>query len=136
MRGNLAFIKEIVLAMAESVFYLYAFLWMIKPKIANSMSDVLKLFYLDFLRVNRKDIEVVRLTDNELITRCKNPCPVLRLSVLLKVDTKEACRKVSEPVCKYVLRKMNPKLAFERNYGWIRPFKESCEERIYLNWKN
>jgi hypothetical protein len=31
-----------------------------------------------------------------------------------------------------VLGKMNPKLAFERNYGWIRPFKESCEERIYL----
>jgi len=107
---------------------------MIKPKIANSMSDALKLFYRDFLRVNRKDIEVVRLTDNELITRCKNPCPVLRLSVLPKVDTKEACRKVSEPVCKYVLRKMNPKLAFERNYGWIRPFKESCEERIYLKW--
>ena len=132
MRGNLISMKEVVLTIAKVAFYLYAFLWTIKPKIANSMSDVLELFYLDFLRVDRREIEVVRLAEDELITRCKNPCPILRLSELLSVDTKHACRKVSEPVCKFVLGKMNPNLAFERNYGWIRPFKGSCEERIYL----
>lgn len=125
MRVNLISMKEVVLAIAKVAFYLYAFLWTIKPKIANSMSDVHELFYLDFLRVDGKEIEVI-------ITRCKNPCPILRLSELLSVDAGHACRKVSEPVCKYVLGKMNPKLAFERNYGWIRPFKGSCEERIYL----
>jgi hypothetical protein len=55
--------KEIVLAIAKVAFYLYAFLWTIKPKIANSMSDVLELFYLDFLKVDRRKIEVVRLAE-------------------------------------------------------------------------
>jgi hypothetical protein len=56
----------------------------------------------------------------------------LRLSLMLKIDTKLACKIVSEPICKYVLHRLNPRLAFERNYNYIRPYSESCEERIYL----
>jgi len=55
------------------------------------MSDVLELFYLEFLRVDRREIEVVKLAEDELITRCKNPCPILRLSELLSVDARHAC---------------------------------------------
>ncbi|MGB9806697.1 MAG: hypothetical protein ACPLRT_08085, partial [Thermoproteota archaeon] len=125
-------LKKICLNVAEAIFYFYGWLWTLRPRKAKSMKDVLDLFYLDFLRVNRKDIEVVKLDDRELITRCKNPCPILKLSILLNVDTKVACRVVSEPVCKYVLRKLNSQLVFERNYSHIRPYSESCEERISL----
>jgi len=124
-----------IMIFAKAVFYIYAFLWTLKARRACSMGDVLELFYLDFLRIDRKYVEVVRLDENELVTRCRNPCPILELSLRLNLDTEEVCREVSEPVCKYVLSRLNPNLAFERNYDHIRPLKESCEERIYWKYK-
>jgi len=125
-------LARIVLNLARNVFQAYAVLWLLRPRKASSMSDVLKLFYLNFLMLDEKHVEIVRLSDNELVTRCRNPCPILELSQRLRVDTRVSCRIVSEPVCKYVLKKLNPKLVFERNYEHIRPYADSCEERIYF----
>ena len=58
--------------------------------------------------------------------------PILRLPLMLKIDTRVACKVVSEPVCKIVLSKLDPLLAFERNYNHIRQYHESCEERIHF----
>jgi hypothetical protein len=127
-----SWLKRFVLAFSEAIFYIYALIWTIKPRKANSMKEVLDLFYLDFLRLNKSDVEVVKIDENELITRCRNPCPILKLSLILNVDTKISCRIVSEPVCKYVLHKLNPHLVFQRNYNHIRPYSDSCEERIYF----
>ncbi|MCX8175961.1 MAG: hypothetical protein N3E48_01865 [Candidatus Bathyarchaeota archaeon] len=123
--------KKLLLLVARAVFYVYGFLWLLKPKKVSSLEDVLKLFYINFLRVKITDVEVVKIDKNELITRCKNPCPILTLTLYLKLDTKYACKVVSEPVCRYVLKRLNPALGFERNYNHIRPCKEGCEERIF-----
>jgi hypothetical protein len=127
-----SWLKRFVLAFSEAIFYIYALIWTIKPRKANSMKEVLDLFYLDFLRLNKSDVEVVKIDENELITRCRNPCPILKLSLILNVDTRISCRIVSEPVCKYVLHELNPHLVFQRNYNHIRPYSDSCEERIYF----
>lgn len=125
-------LMETLLVLAKAVFYLYGFLWTLIPRRVYSMTDVLELFYYDFLRLNRSDVEVVKLDGKELVTRCRNPCPILWLSLRLNLDTRRVCREVSEPVCRYVLKKMSRALVFERNYDYIRPYKEVCEERIYL----
>jgi hypothetical protein len=121
-----------ILAVVRFLFHLYGWLWTLRSQRVESTKDILNLFYLGFLGLDKKDVEVVRLNDFELVTRCRNPCPILRLSLMLKVDTRMACKIVSEPVCKYVLNRLNPNLVFERNYNHIRPYSESCEERIYF----
>ncbi|MEM4700476.1 MAG: hypothetical protein QXT74_06015 [Candidatus Nezhaarchaeales archaeon] len=123
--------RRLVLFLAKLSFYLYALLWLIRPWRAESLSEVYELFYIGFLRLRREDVEVVRLSGRELVTRSRNPCPVLKLALLLKLDTRYVCRYVSEPVSRYVVERLNPRLAFERNYGHIRPYSDSCEERIY-----
>ncbi|MBS7637182.1 hypothetical protein KEJ37_07660 [Candidatus Bathyarchaeota archaeon] len=105
------------------------------PRTVSSMVDVLELFYYGFLRLDRLDVEVVKLDENELVTRSRNSCPILWLALRLNLDTRWVCREVSEPVCKYVLKRMNKALVFKRNYSHIRPYRESCEERIYLRKK-
>ncbi|MEM3066945.1 MAG: hypothetical protein QXI81_06405 [Nitrososphaerota archaeon] len=127
-------LKRVPLFFAKIVFFLYGFMWTLKRRSAESLKDVYQLFYLDFLRLRERDVEIVRFDDEVLVTRCKNPCPILNLSLSLNVDTKISCKMVSEPVCKYVLRRLNPRLVFERNYNHIRPYSESCEETIY--WRN
>ena len=117
---------------AKYLFYFYARLWCLRHRKVETTVDILNLFYLDFLRLDKRDVEVIKLDEHELVTRCRNRCPILELSLKLKVDTKLACRIISEPVCRYVLHKLNARLVFERNYNHIRPYAESCEERIYL----
>ena len=129
---KMSFLKEkAVILLAKIVFYINAFLWLFtKRRKAETMRDVLELFYYDFLRIDKKDLEVVRLTDNLLITRARNPCPILKTAMRLGIDTRVMCREVSEPVCKFVLLRLNPALIFYRNYSHIRPYTDSCEEII------
>ncbi|MCS7136624.1 MAG: hypothetical protein NZ931_06025 [Aigarchaeota archaeon] len=133
MRKSLG-LKSIPLIIAKIIFFVYGFAWTLKRRSVKSLKDVYKLFYLDFLRLHEKYVEIVRLDDEVLITRCRNPCPILNLSLSLNIDTKISCNMVSEPVCKYVLRRLEPRLVFERNYEHIRPYSDSCEETI--RWGN
>ncbi|MEM1553393.1 MAG: hypothetical protein QXS51_00010 [Thermoproteota archaeon] len=123
--------QTLLILIARTIFYLKGVAWVLKGKRARSMQEVLKLFYMDFLQIEKKHIEVVKLTDDELVARCNNPCPILDLALRFRLDTKYFCKKVSEPVCKFVLSSLNPNLVFERNYEHIRPYAKSCEERIY-----
>jgi hypothetical protein len=72
----------------------------------------------------------VELTSRELVAVSVNPCPILKFSLLLRVDTRYSCRLVSETVCRRVLKCLNPNLAFTRDYNYIRPYSSGCRERI------
>jgi hypothetical protein len=125
-------IKKIILFMARSIFYIYGFLWTIIPKRYDSIEEIINDFYINFLRIDKKYVHILKINKREAIVRCDNPCPILKLSMILKLDTKFVCRYISEPVCEYVLKRMNSKIIFKRNYDYIRPYKESCEEHIYF----
>jgi len=125
-------LKHVALFIALSVFYLYGTIWLLKRPRANSMEELYRVFYIDFLRLRPEHVEIVKLTDRELVTISRNPCPILRLSLALRMDTRYTCKLVSETVCKYVLKHINKNLVFERDYSHIRPYKDGCLERIYL----
>jgi len=118
--------------LAKIMFYIYALIWLLKRRRVSKVDEVLNVFYLDFLRIKEGDVEVVRISEYEVITKCRNPCPILTLAMKLRLDTKYVCKEVSEPVCRYVLRKLNPNLVFERDYSNIRPYSDGCVERISI----
>lgn len=119
------------------IFYSYAFLWLFfhkklkETKELNS-KEILQIFYFDFLKVPRKRCKIIKITKSKLITRCNNNCPILNLSKAISLDTRESCKKISEPVCKYFLKKLNKNIEFKRNYNYIRPYKKFCEETIII----
>ncbi|MEM0065857.1 MAG: hypothetical protein QXT76_00515 [Sulfolobales archaeon] len=125
-------LDKVIISIAKCLFFAYALVWLLGARKVISIDDVVNTFYIDFLRLRREYVEVVRVSECEVVTRCRNPCPILSLALKRGLDTRYVCREVSEPVCRYVLRKLNPDLVFERNYEWIRPYSESCEERIAL----
>lgn len=128
------FLYNFLVFFSRSIFFIYAYFWQIKKgKIEySSMNDILNLFYFDFLRIEKKYVEIVKISHKELVTRCRNPCPILKIANYFNLDTRDFCKRVSEPVCKYVLRKIDKNILFERNYNHIRPYKDSCEEKIEL----
>jgi len=129
LRGLLG---RVVVYLALAVFYAYGLLWTLKPRRVETAGDVLNAFYYGFLRLRREDVEVVGVSDRELVTVSRNPCPILRLALALGMDTRYVCRVVSETVCRYVLRRLNPRLVFERDYSYIRPHRDGCLERVYI----
>ncbi|MEM4482150.1 MAG: hypothetical protein QXK88_03815 [Desulfurococcaceae archaeon] len=129
--GSLLYLFKLVpIYLGLLVFYIYGRLWTLKPRKAESMKEVLDLFYYDFLFLRPKHVSVLKLDEDELITISRNPCPILRLSMLLGLDTRFTCKVISETVCVYVLRRLNANLQFERDYRHIRPYKDGCLERI------
>ena len=115
-------------------FYLNAFYWHHKNKTPKNITaeDIYKLFYLDFLNVPEEDCLIVEITKNKLVTRCKNKCPILDLSLYHGIDTKKSCKRISEGPCKFFLRKLDKNIVFRRNYDHIRPYKKDCEETIVI----
>jgi len=124
-------VKHAPLILGLLAFYLYAHMWLLRGRRANSMRDLYEVFYIDFLALKPKDVEIVKLTDEELITISRNPCPILKLAMMLKMDTKYVCRFISETVCRHVLKHIDERLVFERDYDYIRPYRDGCRERIY-----
>jgi len=133
LRDRLSWLlKHVVLLIAVSVFYLYGAIWLLKRPRVDSMEELYRVFYIDFLRLKPGHVEVVKLTDRELVTISRNPCPILKLSLALGMDTRYTCKLVSETVCRFVLKHIDKYLEFERDYSHIRPYKDGCLERIYL----
>jgi hypothetical protein len=124
-------LKHIPLILGLLVFYLYAHVWLLRSRRVVTMRDLYEVFYIDFLALEPKDVEIVKLTDKELVTMSRNPCPILKLATMLRMDTKYVCKFISEKVCKHVLKHIDEGLVFERDYDYIRPYRDGCRERIY-----
>ena len=118
-------------------FYIAAIIWHIKNKVPKKITtkDILVLFYYNFLNVPKEDCIIIKITDDELITRCKNNCPILNFSLNFNIDTKQSCKKISEGPCKFFLKRLDKNIKFTRNYNYIRPYKDGCEEIITINKK-
>ena len=122
------------LRVLEFCFYLSALYWHLTHKVPDKISteDIYKLFYLDFLEIPEGDCAIIEMSEKKLVTRCKNSCPILSASMLLGIDTKISCKRLSEGPCKFFLRKFDKKIIFIRNYNHIRPYTDDCEETVII----
>ena len=133
LKSKPGLIEKIILYTGLAVFYIYGVFWCIaRRNSVRSVSDVLRVFYYDFLRLRREHVLIEKLAERELVTISVNPCPILKLSLLLRIDTRYSCRLISETVCRMVLKCLNPNLVFVRDYSYIRPYSSGCREKIYL----
>ncbi len=114
--------------------FFLAFTWLRahKPPPPRSLMGVVRIFYLDFLKVPPQNCEIMEVTPTKIVTRCDNPCPILDFAQAIKVDSKTMCREISESMSKWFVRLLNKQLVFTRNYNYIRPFSPKCEETISI----
>ena len=101
----------------------------------NSTPDDLENAYqllLAKLEITPDQAPIVIKERNKIVFHSRNFCPTLEACKILGLDTREICKKVSENPTNELLRKLNPKLRFDRNYKNLRPYTEYCEEMIML----
>lgn len=129
------FFERVIIYLGYFLFMLYAIIWFIvrgrRVRVRRAI-DVLVYFYYDFLRLRRRDVVVTELSNYKLVTISRNPCPILQLSLLLRVDTRYTCKVISENTCKWVLKRLDKRIVFIRDYNHIRPYSDGCKETIYI----
>ena len=104
--------------------------------VAGSEQDVLEAGYQVFLKklgITEKQAPVVKRDENRIVLHSKNFCPTLEACKILRLDTRFVCRHLTEIPTTEMLRQVNPKLRFKRNYNNLRPYKDYCEEMIILD---
>ncbi|MCS7105873.1 MAG: hypothetical protein NZ942_00955, partial [Candidatus Aenigmarchaeota archaeon] len=76
----------------------------------NLLDLAYKIFYKEYLGLSSSDGRIVEKTENKLVTRWRNFCPVLEACKVLKLETKEICKKVYDKPTQKFLEKIHPRL--------------------------
>jgi hypothetical protein len=91
------------------------------------------VIFLDHMKINPDHSHTQLISENKLIITSENFCPYLEACRMLGLDTRYVCREIGEPSIQEMLRIIDPKLRFSRNYQNIRPYNRNfCEEYIEL----
>ena len=106
-----------------------------RAELALPTDDPLKAGYrLLLLRfgISPEEAPVVSRTAHSITFHSQNFCPTLEACRLLNLDTRHVCRCINEDSTNALLRQLDPRLRFSRNYEKLRPYAPYCEETISL----
>ena len=96
--------------------------------------DLERAYGIILLKVGIEEHEapVVFKDSSTIVFHSKNPCPSLTACMALGLDTRIICRRVLEKPADLLVKRINPRLTFSRNYTMIRPYSPYCEEVISI----
>lgn len=91
------------------------------------------LTMLIYLGLAPDEVPVVYEDDSRIVWRSVNFCPTLEACRQLGLDTRTVCREATEGSVEALIRKLDDRLRFRRNYATgLRPYAPYCEEEIVL----
>lgn len=85
---------------------------------------------LEKFNIGPDQAPVVEQNAHRIVFHSKNFCPTLEACKLLDLDTRTVCRLYNEESTRRLVRQIDPRLRFSRNYEKLRPYSEYCEEMI------
>ena len=97
--------------------------------------DPLEAAYTVLLRrlgITEDEAPVVHRDDHSLTFLSKNFCPTLAACEILGLDTRKVCELYNSKSPDALIKEVDPRLEFARDYEKIRPYSEFCEESIRL----
>jgi tRNA(Arg) A34 adenosine deaminase TadA len=87
---------------------------------------------LQRFRITGKEAPIVKRTGREIVFHSMNFCPTLEACRILGLDTRYICKRLNESSTDMLVKQIDPRLKFSRNYDCLRPHYDYCEERISL----
>ena len=120
---------------ADSVFRRVAWFHENKDRLSFLSEDLLESAYrllLTRFGISPEEAPVVSRSAYAMTFHSQNFCPTLEACRLLNLDTRYVCRCINEDSTNALLRQLDPRLRFSRNYEKLRPYAPYCEETISL----
>jgi tRNA(adenine34) deaminase len=75
---------------------------------------------------------VIKKTAQAIVFHSMNFCPTLEACKILGLDTRYICKRLNQTSTDCLLKQIDPRLNFSRNYDKLRPYSEYCEEMISI----
>ncbi|MFB0920657.1 MAG: nucleoside deaminase [Oscillospiraceae bacterium] len=91
------------------------------------------LLLLNRFGITPEDAPVTERTDKKIVFHSMNFCPTLEACKILRLDTRHICKKLNELSTDTLLKQLDSRLSFSRNYAKLRPYSEYCEEMISVS---
>lgn len=91
--------------------------------------------FLRKLDISAAEAPIICRERRKIVFHSKNFCPTLEACKILKLDTRYICRHLSELPTTELIRQIDPRLRFVRNYNKLRPYRDYCEEMFLLEEK-
>lgn len=82
------------------------------------------------LGIQETDAPIVKKERRRIVFHSRNFCPTLEACKILQLDTRRVCKLYNEGSTNELIRQIDSKLCFTRNYEKLRPYTEYCEEMI------
>lgn len=98
-------------------------------------NDLLMSAYLLLVHrfgVTTEEMPIDTRSESTITFHSVNFCPTLEACKLLGLDTRHICRRINERSTDLLIKQLDPRLAFSRNYEKLRPYTPYCEEMISL----
>jgi tRNA(adenine34) deaminase len=103
------------------------------PAIAGKPLETAYRVLLERLGVTPAEAPILHQDDRRLTFGSKNFCPTLEACRILGLDTRIVCKQLTEKPTEMLVRQVDPRLRFQRNYETLRPHGAVCEESIVLH---
>lgn len=87
---------------------------------------------LERFHITPDEAPVVSRDGNRIMFHSMNFCPTLEACKILGLDTRYVCKRLNENATDMLVRQIDPRLRFSRNYEKLRPYSAYCEEMITL----
>jgi tRNA(adenine34) deaminase len=101
--------------------------------ISQNLLDSGYRLLLERFGITSEEAPVIKKTDTEIVFHSMNFCPTLEACRILNLDTRRVCKKLNEISTDTLLKQIDSRLAFSRNYDKLRPYTEYCEEMISIS---
>lgn len=88
---------------------------------------------LERFHITPEEAPIVKRTDREVVFYSMNFCPTLEACRILGLDTRHVCKRLNENSTDILLKQIDSRLHFSRNYDKLRPYTQYCEEMISLD---
>lgn len=95
----------------------------------NSLERAYNLLLCRF-GITNVEAPIIELDNNRVTFHSMNFCPTLEACKILNLDTRYICKLYNEKSTDSLIKQIDSKLRFERNYERVRPHSEYCEEMI------
>jgi tRNA(adenine34) deaminase len=100
--------------------------------IKNEQIEEAYRLLLKKLEITEKQAPVLERSNRQIVFHSMNMCPTLEACKILGIDTRKVCKLYNEGATEELLRQIDPRLHFTRNYNKLRPYTDYCEEIISL----
>jgi len=92
-----------------------------------------RIVFFEHMGINPEHSRMIRISPTKIKIESYNFCPYLEACQTLNLDTRFVCKEIGEPSIQQMMKLINPKLRFSRNYTQVRPHNGTfCEEYIEL----